>query len=150
MLDLFLQSHTGILFGQLVLAMVLGSLLGLERSIVAGKTAGVRTYALVTIGSCLFVISSLAASALIIAGGIITGIGFLGAGLIIKEGDQQPHGLTTAAGLWVAAGIGMTVGFGLLSVAVFATFLTLFVFNVLWFFEDKLKRLSSIKGTDNN
>ena len=127
-------------FLQLALAMILGVLLGTERSI-AGKTAGMRTYALVSLGSCLFVVVSVITSAkylpfvdfdpLRIAAGIVTGIGFLGAGLIIMR-EQRLRGLTTAAGLWVAAGIGVAVGYQLYDVAIYTTFLTLIVFTLMY------------------
>lgn len=130
------------LFFQLLLALVLGALLGLERS-VAGKQAGMRTFALVAIGSCLFIIVSEdivarymgfgSVSPLRMAAAIVTGIGFLGAGLIIFQ--QELRGLTTAAAMWVASGIGMAIGYKLYLVAFFVTFLTLFVFIALWFFE---------------
>lgn len=129
-------------FFQLLLALSLGSLLGIERSI-AGKQAGMRTFALVTIGSCLLILVSESVIArygatasmdpLRVAAAIVTGIGFLGAGIIIF--NQELRGLTTAASLWVSAAIGMAVAYELYSLALFATCLTLFVFVVLWFVE---------------
>ncbi|MEK9154498.1 MAG: MgtC/SapB family protein [Patescibacteria group bacterium] len=133
---------------QLLIAAFLGSLLGIERAI-AGKTAGLRTFALVSLGSALFIIISKIANESYlgvtvfdpsrVASQIIVGIGFLGAGLIIFK-ESKVMGLTTAAGLWVSAGIGMAVGFKLYTIAVFATLLTLFIFTVLWIFEIKLKK----------
>ena len=70
------------------------------------------------------------------ATGVVIGIGFLCGGVIIFK-DSTLTGLTTAAGLWVAAGIGMAVGYGLLSLAIFTTVATLFVFTILWFIEHK-------------
>ena len=148
------------IFLQILLAMILGMLLGAERSI-AGKTAGMRTYALVSLGSCVFIIISTAISAqnytifdfdpLRVMAGIVTGIGFLGAGLIILR-ESHLRGLTTAAGLWVAAGIGSAVGFKLFSLAVFTTFLTLFVFTMMWYIEEKIKSLPRAKenAADND
>lgn len=105
---------------RLVLAGALGAGLGLERSL-AGKHAGMRTYALVSTGSALFVIISVLASyqlqvftginPLQIASNVVLGVGFLGTGLAVFRGEH-PVELTTAAGLWVAAGIGMAAGFG--------------------------------------
>ncbi len=143
-------------FLQLALAMILGVLLGTERSI-AGKTAGMRTYALVSLGACLFVIISVVITAqyyphginfdpLRVAAGIITGIGFLGAGLIIMR-EHRLRGLTTAAGLWVAAGIGVAVGYQLYDVAIYTTFLTLVVFTLMWFIEEKIKTISQTRNT---
>jgi len=133
---------------QLIIAMILGVILGLERTF-AGKTAGMRTYGLVSMGSCLLIVSSVIINKQFIgltnfdpmrlAAGIITGIGFLGAGLIIFK-ENKLEGLTTAAGIWVASGIGIAIGFKLFAISIFATFLALFMFTVLWFFEDKFKR----------
>lgn len=134
-------------FLQIILALLLGMVLGVERSI-AGKTAGMRTYALVAMGACLLIISSIQFTASIagfinpdplrVVAGIVTGVGFLGAGIIIfREATLQ--GLTTAAGLWVAAGIGITVGYELYALAVFTTVLTLFIFTMLWFVEEYLE-----------
>lgn len=134
-------------FFQLILAIFLGGLVGIERSI-AGKTAGLRTFALVSMGACLFVIISkivaldyflkLNFDPLRVASQIIVGIGFIGAGMIIFQ-QSKIQGLTTAAGLWVSAGIGMAIGFNLYLLALFASLLTLFVLIILWFFEEKVK-----------
>lgn len=133
---------------RLIIAVALGMMLGIER-IYAGKVAGMRTYALVSMAAALFVIIvevmtrtplylHLAVDPLRMAAAIVSGIGFLGAGLIIFKDDHIAN-LTTAAGLWVAAGIGMAVGFGLYVPAVTATLLTLFVFYGLALLEKKMK-----------
>jgi putative Mg2+ transporter-C (MgtC) family protein len=142
----FLTSEYEIFF-QLTVALLLGSLLGFER-LLAGKDAGMRTFGLVAVGSCLFVIigeivaqdyhSAFNFDPLRIASSIVTGIGFIGAGLIIFQHELK--GLTTAAALWVASAIGVAVGFKLYIVATFTTFLTLFVCVGLWFFERYLER----------
>ena len=128
----------------LIIALILGATLGLERNI-AGKTAGMRTFGLVSMGSCLFILiarfvtptaSTFDYDPLRVAAGIIMGIGFLCGGVIVFK-DSTLTGLTTAAGLWVAAGIGMAVGYGLLPLAFFATVSTLFVFTIFWFIERK-------------
>jgi len=128
----------------LVVAIVLGSTLGLERSL-AGKTAGVRTFGLVSMGSCLFIliaryviptVDTFNYDPLRVAAGVVMGIGFLCGGVIIFK-DSTLVGLTTAAGLWVASGIGMAVGYGLINLALFATAATLLVFTVFWFIEQK-------------
>lgn len=132
-------------FIYLVVALLLGSVLGLERTL-AHKTAGVRTYGLVAMGSCLFILISrfviptvenFAYDPLRLAAGVIMGIGFLGGGVIIFK-DSTLQGLTTAAGLWVAAGIGMAIGYGLIQLAVFATLATLLTFTLFWFIEHKI------------
>lgn len=139
----------GDIFWRLIAAVFFGGLLGFERT-VAKKTAGLRTYALVSLGAALFVtvgdlISRLSIGVagfqfdpLRVASQVVVGIGFLGAGLIIFRNDRV-SGLTTAAGLWVAAGIGLACGFELYILALIATLLTLFVFVVLWFVEEKVK-----------
>lgn len=133
-------------FIQLFLAAILGAFIGLERSF-AGKTAGMRTYALVAMSSTLFVIVSndaiqahqevFSGDPLRMAAAIVTGIGFLGAGLIIFQ-DKKLNGLTTAAGLWVASGVGIAVGFGVYWTALFAAVLTLLIFRVFWHVERSL------------
>jgi len=139
----------------LMVALVLGSALGLERSL-AGKTAGVRTFGLVSMGSCLFIliarfviptVDTFNYDPLRIAAGVVMGIGFLCGGVIIFK-DSTLTGLTTAAGLWVAAGIGMAVGYGLVNLAIFATATTLLVFTAFWFIEQKVisKRSNGPEG----
>ena len=135
---------------RLVLALVFGGLIGVER-VVAHKKAGVRTYALVSMGSSLFVIVSVLVTNMYfgmididpmrLAGQIVMGVGFLGGGLIILSGTHL-RGLTTAAGLWVAAGIGMAVGFGFFMLGFIASLLTLFIFTVLWYFEQGIKAIN--------
>jgi len=146
----FIQMETIEVFRNLLLAAVLGSLLGIER-VYAHKMAGIRTYALVSLGSALFVGISITITSqyigltnfdpLRMAAHIVTGIGFLGAGLVIFR-DSHISGLTTAAGLWVSAGIGVASGFGLHAIAIFATLITLFLFTVMWFFEREIKKVS--------
>lgn len=141
---------------RLAIAVGLGALLGLERTL-AGKTAGLRTYAMVSLGSGLFVIISQIVSfnmngsfdPLRMAAQVITGIGFIGAGLVIFQ-DHKITGLTTAAGLWVSAGVGMASGFGLYSVAIVATVFVVLVFTIMWFIESFLKRFSYKGGNDED
>jgi len=109
---------------RLLLAAAMGALIGLERNI-TGKPAGIRTHMLVSLGSCVFTIVSVydfPLDAAKIAGGIVTGIGFLGAGAIIGDQDQV-LGLTTAAGIWITAAVGLAVGAGSYVVAAVSTFL---------------------------
>lgn len=143
--DMFSQQELTIAL-QLIVAMSLGMLLGAERTL-AGKTAGMRTYALVCMSATLFTAVALVfggmeqganSDPLRVVAGIITGIGFLGAGLILFR-DSSLQGLTTAAGIWISAGIGVTIGLDLYISAVIATLLTLFVFRALWFVEHRLK-----------
>ncbi len=98
---------------RLIVAAMLGAVVGLERQL-THKPVGLRTYMLVSLGAALFtVISTLEfqGDSARIAGGIVTGIGFLGAGSIIATRGQV-HGVTTAASLWAVAGIGLAAGSG--------------------------------------
>ena len=136
----FLNSETLQIFWQLFLAVLLGSFIGVEREI-AGKTAGIRTHALVALGAALFSIISKYAFREFwgvpgfdpsrIASQVVVGVGFIGAGLIVFK-ESKVRGLTTAAGLWVAAAIGMSVGYRLFSIAIFTTILTIAIFVLLW------------------
>jgi putative Mg2+ transporter-C (MgtC) family protein len=95
--------------GRLALAAFLGAFVGIEREI-RGYPAGVRTIALVALGSSLFTeISIVTGTEDRIAAGIVSGIGFLGAGVIFREG-YTVRGITTAATIWAAAAVGMAVG----------------------------------------
>ena len=97
------------IIARLALAAVLGGLIGLEREL-RGYPAGIRTLALVTMGSLLFTdVSQLLGGDDRVAAGIVTGIGFLGAGVIFREG-YTVRGITTAATIWAAAAIGMAIG----------------------------------------
>lgn len=136
----FLDPKTLEIFFQLGLAAFLGLLVGAERRL-AHKFAGMRTHALVAMGSALFSLISFALTVpnidpTRIAAQVVTGIGFLGAGLIVFQ-ESKVRGLTTAAGIWSVAAVGMAVGFKLYAVAIFATLLTLLIFIILWPIEEK-------------
>ncbi len=137
---------------RLLIAIFLGGLVGIERTL-AGKTAGIRTYALVSMGSALFVLISQLVSAQFItltnfdplrmASQILVGIGFIGAGLVFhNHKEMRSSGLTSAAGLWVSAGIGMSAGFGLYTLSVIAAILTVFIFTILWYVQKIFKKVS--------
>jgi len=139
--------------------MFLGVILGLERNI-AGKMAGMRTYALVSVGSALFVIISRLVAVdyigisnfdpLRMASQVIVGIGFIGAGLVFFKGNH-PVGITTATGIWVVSGIGIACGFGLYALATFVTGLTVFVFTIMWIIERDLMQVwSKKKGAEKS
>lgn len=129
-LETFLAIPQFAIATRLLIALLLGIAIGVEREI-SGHTAGVRTHALVSLGAALFVSISvlLAGEGSVvdqtrIAAQVVTGIGFIGAGVIIFRNDML-HGLTTAAGLWVAAGIGVAAGFGYIFIATFASMLVI-------------------------
>lgn len=104
------------LIGRLILAVFLGFLIGLEREL-AGQPAGERTHALASLGAATFALISVTAfpgsDPARVAAGVVTGLGFLGAGMILKERGKEVHGLTTAAGIWAVGGIGLAIGAGL-------------------------------------
>lgn len=104
------------LIARLLLAAVIGFLIGLEREL-AGMPAGERTHALVALGACAFAIVSASAfpdaDGSRVAAGVVTGLGFLGAGMIIRDPDNRVHGLTTAAGVWAVGAVGLAIGSGL-------------------------------------
>jgi putative Mg2+ transporter-C (MgtC) family protein len=122
---------------QLLLAVILGMLVGLEREH-RRKAAGLRTYTLVCLGAALFTILSVDGFSRFafresfdparIAAQVVVGIGFIAGGLIILH-DNKIQGLTTAAGLWTVSAIGMAVGLEFYTVAIFTTLLTL---GIMW------------------
>lgn len=139
---------------KLCLACILGALIGLERESL-NRPAGLRTYTLVCVGSTLAMIVSIDmylqyyhtvnADPGRIAAQVISGIGFLGAGTIMREGATV-RGLTTAAGLWVVACIGLAVGSGLYVPAVATTVLILFVLIYFVKVEEKITGMRDYKG----
>lgn len=125
-------SQTEIL-GRLLLAVLLGGLIGLEREVL-GRPAGLRTHILVSTGSALIMVVSAYAfesgDPARLAAQVVSGIGFLGAGTIMREGASV-RGLTTAASLWVVAGIGLAVGVGYYYAAAVTTLLVYFSLKAL-------------------
>lgn len=125
---------------RLTLAVILGAAIGYERE-KKGKDAGFRTYILVCLGCAIFVLvpvmggmQSDAVSRIV--QGVVSGIGFLGAGAILKQSrGSEVKGLTTAASIWVAAGVGVAVGYGQEATAVASTLVALFVLAILGRFE---------------
>jgi putative Mg2+ transporter-C (MgtC) family protein len=121
---------------RLSMALLLGAAIGYERER-RGKDAGLRTHMLVSLGAAIFVLVPLQSGMDLsdvsrVLQGIISGIGFLGAGAIIKlDRDREILGLTTAASIWVAAGIGIAAGMGRESTAVVSTIAALFILVVL-------------------
>lgn len=123
-----------------VLAVAIGVAIGAEREI-RGKDAGISTHTLVITGAMLFTLLSMIvdpASTSRIAAQVVTGIGFLGAGLILKEGASVKN-LTTAASLWSAAAIGMAIGFGYYAIAIIAAIVAV-----------AAPRIPNIRSRENN
>lgn len=121
---------------RLLVAVVLGGLLGYERE-TRGTSAGLRTHMLVALGAALFVLVPLQAGTSIadmsrVLQGVISGIGFLGAGAIIKlSQDREIRGLTTAASIWLTAAIGIAAGMGREMTAILSTVLALIILALL-------------------
>ncbi|MBD3359441.1 MAG: MgtC/SapB family protein [Candidatus Buchananbacteria bacterium] len=143
-----------IILGKLLLAIILGYCIGLERES-TGKPAGSRTYALVSLGATLFTIIALEGFNQFanidpsrIVGQIIVGIGFIGAGLIIFE-KHEIEGLTTAAALWTSAAMGVAIGLGWFAVAIITAFLIFFVLFVLGKLEYELKSKNTLWGASH-
>ncbi len=112
----------------LIIDIVLGLLIGAEREL-RGKDAGMSTHTFVICGAMLFTFMSMTvdpASKSRIAAQIVSGIGFLGAGLILKEGASVRN-LTTAASIWFAGAIGMAIGFGYHEIAIIAALASIFI-----------------------
>lgn len=131
---------------RLIIATVLGGIIGLERE-KHKKTAGFRTHALVCLGSALVMIVSIEIYDIFrsqggevdpsrIAAQVVSGIGFLGAGAIIRD-PKGVQGVTTAAGIWTAAGIGLACGLGQYVPAVVTTLITLVILIVFTKLEKK-------------
>ena len=137
MLYTFISQAQLLIIGQVLLSILLGAILGLQRER-WGKSAGPRTYALVCAGSALFTILSRGyfVNNSAVASTIVSGIGFLGAGTILHK-ENRIEGLTTAAGLWIVAAIGMAVGVGEFLVA---TIISLIVLVVLMLNDKSLKK----------
>ena len=120
---------------RLSVAAVLGALLGIERE-AKGKAAGVRTHMLVAVSCALFVLipqmsGTANADMTRVIQGVIAGIGFLGAGAIIKgRDDESVRGLTTAAGIFMTAAIGIAAGLGREATALLSTILALAIFSI--------------------
>ena len=129
---------------RLLASMLAGALIGLERQI-HHKSAGIRTNALVSMGSAIFVLISLqitqekGGDATRIIGQIVTGIGFLGAGVILHQGINV-QGLTTAATIWCSSGIGCLVAAGYLAEAAISTIAVIFINFFLRWIDDLIKK----------
>jgi putative Mg2+ transporter-C (MgtC) family protein len=129
------------------LAVFVGGVIGAEREY-QDKAAGFRTIILITLGSALFTIFSLSMDAGFtqtrIAANIVTGIGFLGAGAIVREGGRIA-GLTTAATIWLSAALGMGIGAGQLYFVLAATLVTLLVLLVFPKFEARIDKIREVR-----
>lgn len=132
---------------KVAMAALLGGIIGLEREL-ARKVAGIRTHSLVCLASTLFTsisvdafkayIGSVGYDPSRIISNIIVGIGFIGAGAILRHGSKV-EGTTTAASLWATAAVGVTVGVGLFKEAFVITALIYAILQIVWFIEEKMR-----------
>ena len=128
MLPLFIENL--IFFIRLVLAMICGGMIGYERTN-RGKGAGIRTHCIVSLASCLMMLVSkygffdmqVIGDGSRIAAQVVSGIGFLGAGMIYFNGRHSVKGLTTAAGIWATSGIGLAIGAGMYTMGILTSLL---------------------------
>ena len=135
---------------RLMAATLLGAIVGIQRE-KAGKPAGLRTHILVCLGTAVFILAcsgvGMSSDGLSrVIQGIVTGIGFIGAGSILKlDEEREIQGLTTAAGVWMTAAIGVAVGLGSLGVALLSTFFTLIILALAGPFEARAEQMRVAK-----
>jgi putative Mg2+ transporter-C (MgtC) family protein len=146
MVSVDIQTDIAII-SRIVIAFLLGGLIGWERER-HGISAGIRTYGAICLGSCVFGIVSLSvagADPSRIAAQVVTGIGFLGGGLIFRQGDNYVSGLTTAATLWATAAVGLAVALGMYMISLLTSvliFALLILPRLKWW-----KKISKKMGT---
>lgn len=135
---------------RMVVAVLLGFLVGIQREKV-GKPAGARTHMLVSLGTAVVVLACAGmgmqydAQSRVIQG-IVTGIGFIGAGSILKlDQERKIQGLTTAAGLWMTAAIGIACGVGTIGIAIIAAVLTVIVLALAGVIESRTEKYENAK-----
>ncbi len=135
---------------RILAAVIFGGAIGLERGM-KNRPAGLRTYMLVCVGSCLIMLTNQylyqvtqAGDPMRLGAQVVSGIGFLGAGTIIVTKHNQIKGLTTAAGLWAAAGVGLALGVGFYEAAFVAGFAVFAILTLLQKLDDKMHRSTKI------
>lgn len=131
---------------RILAAVIFGGILGMERGL-KNRAAGLRTYMLVCVGSCLIMLTNQYLYQLTESGDpmrlgaqVVSGIGFLGAGTIIVTKHNQIKGLTTAAGLWASAGVGLALGVGFYEAAMVAGVLIFVILTVMQRWDDRMHR----------
>ena len=131
---------------RLMIALLIGAIVGAEREY-RSKSAGLRTMIMVSLGSCIFAILSQQigyANPDRLAANVVTGIGFLGAGVIFKS-DDKVSGITTATAIWVVAALGMAAGFGHILLAISGTIITILVLVFLIKVQNKIDQLNHLR-----
>ena len=141
----------GQIVGRMLTAVVLGGVLGFERRL-EGKAAGPRTHMLVALGTAFFVLACdqtgmSSADLSRVVQGVAAGIGFLGAGTIIKQSEEgQIRGLTTAADIWLTASVGVAVGLGHLGAAAIITVMAFLILYLVGKVEERYSRCAAAPG----
>lgn len=135
---------------RILLAFLVGGVIGFEREI-NNHSAGLRTYMLVCVGSCLIMMTNQyvyqvfgTGDPLRLGAQVVSGIGFLGAGTIMVTKNNQIKGLTTAAGLWTAAGIGLALGVGFYEAAMVASLTIFLILTILHRWDDRMKQRAKV------
>lgn len=135
---------------RLLSAIIVGGLIGLERGM-KNRPAGLRTYMLVCIGSCLIMLTNQyiyqytgAGDPMRLGAQVVSGIGFLGAGTIVVTKHNQIKGLTTAAGLWASAGVGLALGIGFYEAALTATIGIYTILTILQRWEHRVHKKNRV------
>lgn len=131
---------------RLFAAFVCGGIIGLERGM-KNRPAGLRTYMLVCVGSCLIMLTNQyiyqvtqSGDPMRLGAQVVSGIGFLGAGTIIVTKHNQIKGLTTAAGLWACAGVGLALGIGFYEAAILAGGLIYVILTIMQFWDNRMRK----------
>lgn len=140
--------YHGDLFFRLLFSVLMGIVIGLERAY-KKKPAGIRTHAIVCLGSCLVMVLSLLSTGdpMRLAAQVVSGIGFIGAGVIWTDRKNMKHGLTTAANLWITSAVGLTIGYGAYDIAIFTGILMWLAMNS----HDLVVKMGIIEGdTESN
>ena len=136
---------------RLLAAALLGAMVGIQREQI-GKPAGMRTHMLVALGAALFTLGGVeagmnSADLSRVIQGLVTGIGFIGGGAILKlSQEREIQGLTTAAGIWMTAGVGVAAGLGRLGLALFSGFLAWFILAILGKIEYRISGGQAAQG----
>ena len=135
---------------RIIVAVLLGGILGLERGL-KNRPAGLRTYMLVCVGSCLIMLTNQYVNQVFQSGDtvrmgaqVVSGIGFLGAGTIVVTRRNQIKGLTTAAGLWAAAAVGLAIGVGLYEAGILCGVVIFFVLSLVHRWDNMMRQTSKV------
>jgi len=135
---------------RITVSVILGGIIGLERGL-KNRPAGLRTYMLVSVGSCLIMLTNQYVNQVFATGDpvrmgaqVVSGIGFLGAGTIVVTRRNQIKGLTTAAGLWAAAAVGLAIGVGLYEAGILSGLVIFLVLSLVHRWDSQMRKTSKV------